>query len=98
MRNYILDTATTAKKLQRMAYEIVENNIDENEIVLAGIRVSGSIVAKNIQQLLANISSIKTELITIELDKKQPREVTLSMQRDFTDRVFVVIDVVANSG
>ena len=98
MRNYILDTATTAKKLQRMAYEIVENNIDEKEIVLAGIRVSGSVVAKNIQQLLASISSIKTELTTIELDKKHPREVTLSKEMDFNDRVIVVIDDVANSG
>ena len=98
MRNYILDAATTEKKLQRMAYEIVENNIDEKEIILAGIRVSGSVVAKNIQKLLAGISDIKTELITIELDKKQPREVTLNKQIDFTGRVIVVIDDVANSG
>ena len=98
MRKYILDASTTEKKLKRMAYEIVENNIDEKEIILAGIRVSGSVVAKNIQKLLASISTIKTELITIELDKKQPREVTLSKQMDFTGRVIVVIDDVANSG
>lgn len=98
MKNYILDQATVAKKLERMAYEIVENNIDEKEIVLAGIRVSGSIVAKNIQQLLAGISDIKTDLITIELDKKSPREVTLSKNMDFTGKVIVVIDDVANSG
>ena len=98
MRNYILDAPTTEKKLQRMAYEIVENNIDEKEIILAGIRVSGSVVAKNIQKLLASISKIKTELITIDLDKKQPREVTLSKQMDFTGRVIVIIDDVANSG
>lgn len=98
MKKYILDAATTAKKLHRMAYEIVENNIDEQEIVLAGIRVSGSVVAKNIQQLLAGISTIKTELITIDLDKKQPREVSLSKEMDFTGKVIVVIDDVANSG
>jgi pyrimidine operon attenuation protein/uracil phosphoribosyltransferase len=98
MRKYILDAHTTEKKLQRMAYEIVENNIDEKEIILAGIRVSGSVVAKHNQKLLASISTIKTELITIELDKKQPREVTLNIQMDFTDRVIVVIDDVANSG
>ena len=98
MRKYILDAPTTEKKLQRMAYEIVENNIEEKEIILAGIRVSGSVVAKHIQKLLASISTIKTELITIELDKKQPREVTLNTQMDFTDRVIVVIDDVANSG
>ncbi len=98
MKKYILDAATTAKKLERMAYEIVENNIDEKEIILAGIRVSGSVVAKNIQQLLAGICSIKTELITIDLDKKNPKEVRLSKEIDFTGKVIVVIDDVANSG
>lgn len=98
MKKYILDAATTAKKLERMAYEIVEDNIDEKEIILAGIRVSGSVVAKNIQQLLAGICSIKTELITIELDKKNPKEVRLSKEIDFTGKVIVVIDDVANSG
>lgn len=81
-----------------MAYEIVENNIDEKEIVLAGIRMSGSVVAKNIQQLLSSISTIKTELITIELDKKQPKDVVLSKDLDFNGRVIIVIDDVANSG
>lgn len=98
MKKYILDAATTAKKLERMAYEIVEDNIDEKEIILAGIRVSGSVVAKNIQQLLAGICSIKTELITIDLDKKNPQEVRLSKEIDFTGKVIVVIDDVANSG
>lgn len=98
MKKYILDAATTAKKLERMAYEIVEDNIDEKEIILAGIRVSGSVVAKNIQQLLAGICSIKTELITIDLDKKNPKEVRLSKEIDFTGKVIVVIDDVANSG
>ena len=98
MKNYILDAASAARKLERMAYEIVENNIDEKEIILAGIRVSGSVVAKNIQTLLGRISDFKTDLITIELDKKHPSEVTLSKDLDFTDKVIIVIDDVANSG
>lgn len=98
MKNYILDAPTAAKKLQRMAYEIVENNIGETDIVLAGIRTSGSVVAKNIQQLLSVISELKTELIAIDLDKKNPGEVLLSKELDFNGRVIIVIDDVANSG
>ncbi len=49
-----------------MALEIIENNPDEKEIILAGIRESGSVVAKCIQQMLAEFSSVKTELITIQ--------------------------------
>ena len=81
-----------------MAYEILENNIDEKEIILAGIRESGSIVAKVIQQMLGEISAIKTELITITLDKKEPTEVSLSKSFDFNGKIIIVIDDVSNSG
>lgn len=98
MKKYILDKSTAYKKLERMAYEIVEENMDEPEIILAGIRVSGSVVAKTVQSLLTKISSIKTELITLDLDKKKPGEVKLSKSIDFNDRVIIIIDDVANSG
>jgi pyrimidine operon attenuation protein / uracil phosphoribosyltransferase len=97
-KNYILTEKVAAKKMQRMAYEILENNSDEKEIVLAGIRESGSVVARNIQRLLQEISGIATELITLTLDKKFPEEVLLSKQISFDDKVIIVIDDVANSG
>jgi len=81
-----------------MAYEIVENNMDEKEIILAGISDSGSVVARAIQEKLAEISSIKTELLSITMDKKQPVEVVLSKSIDFNNKVIIVIDDVANSG
>jgi len=97
-RNYILDEGTVARKLQRMAYEIVEQNLDEQEIILAGVKDNGSAIARNIQQLLQSISAINTELIEISLDKKAPKEITLSKTMDFTNKVIVVVDDVANSG
>ena len=97
-KKYILSKEVVGKKLQRMAYEILENNIDEKEIILAGIRESGSVVAKVIQQMLGEISSIKTELITITLDKSEPTNVSLSKAFDFNGKVIVVIDDVSNSG
>jgi len=84
--------------LKRMAYEILENNINEDYIILAGIRESGSVVARNIQQLLSGISSVKTDLIMITLDKHLPKDVKLSRQLDFNNKVIIVIDDVANSG
>ena len=98
MKNYILDAATAAKKLERMAYEIVEENIDESSLLLVGIRESGSVIARNIQQLLAKISSIPTQLVTLSLDKRYPYEVTPSEPIDTNDKVVIVIDDVANSG
>jgi len=97
-KNYILTKETASKKLRRIAYEIVENNMEEKELILAGIRESGSIVAKNIQKELSAISQIKTTLITLTLDKREPNEVLISKTFDFNDKVIIVIDDVANSG
>jgi len=97
-KNYILDETTAAKKLRRMAYEIIENNTGEDALVLAGIRESGTVMAKNIQQLLSGISEIETDLLTVSLDKRYPAEVTLSKDLNFDDKIVIVIDDVAMSG
>ena len=97
-KKYILSKEVVEKKLRRMAFEILENNIDEKQIILAGIRESGSVVAKVIQQMLGEICSIKTELITITLDKKEPNDVSLSKTFDFNGKVIILIDDVSNSG
>lgn len=97
-RNYILDQSTASKKLQRMAYEIVENNLDESEIILVGIQDNGSVIAESIRQLLQQISPIQCELIYVSLDKREPGEITLSRQIDFNNKVIIIIDDVANSG
>lgn len=97
-RKYILDQDTAKKKLQRMAYEIVENNLDAPKIILAGIRENGSVIATIMQQLLQQIVDIPVELLHISLDKKNPGEVVLSAQPDFNGQVIIIIDDVANSG
>jgi pyrimidine operon attenuation protein/uracil phosphoribosyltransferase len=97
-KNYILDRSVADKKLRRMALEILENNMGEKQIILAGIRGSGSVVARCIQEILSELSPLKTELLTINLDKRQPKEVTLSKSMDFTGKVIIVTDDVSNSG
>lgn len=98
MKNYILTREVASNKLRRMAYEIVENNFEESQLVLAGIRESGSVIARNIQNLLKEITNKETQLVTISLDKKLPKEVTVSDKIDFNNKVIILIDDVANSG
>ena len=97
-KKYILDQAVAEQKMRRMALEIIENNHDEQELILAGIRESGSVVARNIQRMIAEISPVKTQLIIVSLDKRQPQEITLSQLMDFNNKVIIIIDDVANSG
>jgi pyrimidine operon attenuation protein / uracil phosphoribosyltransferase len=97
-KKYIIDQLVAENKMRRMALEIIENNGDEKELILAGIRDSGSVVARNIQQILAGISNVKTEMLTIALDKREPSVVELSKSFDFNDKVIIVVDDVADSG
>ena len=100
MKNYILTQPVAEKKLRRMAFEILENNPGEQQLILAGIRDSGSVIARNIQQQLQEIAGdrVTTKLICISLDKKKPGAVTLSESLSFDNQVIIVIDDVANSG
>ena len=100
MKNYILTQPVAEKKLRRMAYEILENNADEKQLILAGIKDSGSVIARNIQRHLTEIAGdrLGIRLIEISLDKKRPGPVTLSETLAFDDAVIIIIDDVAMSG
>ena len=97
-KKYILDQKGAEQKMRRMALEIMENNHDEPELILVGVRESGSVVARTIQKMIAEISSVKTLLLTITLDKRRPQAIDLSETFDFNNKVIILIDDVANSG
>ena len=97
-KKYILDKETVNMKLQRMAFEVIENNLEEKNIILAGIEEHGSIIARNIAQILKEAGQISVQLISISLDKKNPGEITLSRQPDLDGKTVLIVDDVANSG
>ena len=97
-KKYVLNQGLAEQKMRRMALEIIENNQDEHELILVGIRDSGSVVARNIKRMIGEISEVKTELITITLDKRLPVDIVLSATFDFNEKVIIIIDDVANSG
>jgi pyrimidine operon attenuation protein/uracil phosphoribosyltransferase len=99
-KNYILTEQVAEKKMRRMAYEILENNSGVRELILAGVRESGSVIARNIRRLLMEVAGpgLTIELITITLDKRLPGTVSLSRELPVDDKVIIVIDDVANSG
>lgn len=97
-KKYILDKDSTARKLRRLAYEIVERNHDEQQLLFAGIRQSGLTVAKLLAKLVMDISNIHVELVEVSLDKKKPVEVSIDRAIDFNDQSILLIDDVASSG
>ena len=97
-KKYILLELHATMKLKRMAYEILENNPGESELILAGIKDNGLAVAKQIQEILRQISPVTTQLLSLSFDKKKPAEITVSDKIDFNDKVIILVDDVANGG
>lgn len=95
---FVLSREVAYNKMHRMAYEILETNFNEQKLVLAGIQKSGVIIAGIIQDFLKDIFEGEIEIVEIDIDKKNPRNIRLSVDRDFTDEVIIVVDDVSNSG
>ncbi|WP_114788981.1 phosphoribosyltransferase family protein [Niabella yanshanensis] len=97
-KRYILQSDIIEKKLNRLALEIIENNIEEKELVFAGIEEKGVLLAKKLQKIVKKFAEVKVELLTIQLDKSKPEEIELSAKGGFDDKVIIIMDDVTNSG
>ena len=98
--NIIMDKEDIQRTIKRIAYQIYENNIDEKELIVAGISQNGLTLAKRIIMELNRIGSLNVELIEIKIDKKNPRnEVLMSQNLEFCEgKSVVIVDDVLNTG
>ncbi len=97
-KKYIITKEIAEKKLRRMALELVERNYDEPQLVLIGIKENGMVIAGIIAAYLEDSFAGEVMVTTLSLDKKQPGEVRIEPSIDFTNKVVVLVDDVANSG
>ena len=74
MENIILTHTEIQHKTKRIAYQIYETFIDEEEVVLAGIANSGYIFAEHIAAALNEIADLKVTLCKVEVNKEQPQD------------------------
>lgn len=88
------------QKLRRMAWEIYEQNHKEKEIVIAGIYPRGYILSERLSAFIEEISTIKVNLLKINLDKDEPTQhpVVVSQHASLSKSVVVVVDDVVKSG
>ena len=86
------------QKIHRLAYEIVEQNVKEKEILLVGIKENGSIIANALHKFLKEIYKGKIQIIDIKIDKKYPNKMSGAEKSNFNDKVIIVVDDVSNSG
>jgi pyrimidine operon attenuation protein/uracil phosphoribosyltransferase len=96
--NFILSKEIAYRKIQRMAYEIVERNSNENEIIIAGIKESGLIIANLLKGFLKEIYNGEILILEITIDKKDPKNISLSREIDFNNKIIIIVDDVSNTG
>jgi len=82
-KKYILEQPVIEKKLNRLALEIIENNIEEKELVFVGIAPNGMVLAEKLKQIVEKFSCVKIEFLTLSLNKRKPEDVVLNKTMDF---------------
>ena len=99
-KNIILNHQEIQHKIRRIAYQIYESNVYEDDIILAGIQENGFLLAKKLKQNIEKISDIKPILCKVIIDKKNPlAEVTTTLSKEeYANKSLVLIDDVLYSG
>ncbi|MFI1743479.1 phosphoribosyltransferase family protein [Thalassobellus sediminis] len=100
MNNVILNHSEINHKIRRIAFQIYESNVYEEEIILAGIDSNGYILAKKLKTVLQKISDIKPILCKVVIDKKNPSQTikTSIKAEEYKNKSLVLVDDVLNSG
>lgn len=96
----ILDKKQIQQKINRIAYQILEDNLNEKEVVLAGIWDRGYKLALRLKKVLIKISDIKVTMLKVELDRVSTKLIASTDldESHWKNKVIILVDDVLNSG
>jgi pyrimidine operon attenuation protein / uracil phosphoribosyltransferase len=100
-KTLVLDSKQIEQRINRIAYELYENNYEEKNIIMAGIAPNGYLLAQRIAKVLESISPIKVKLAKLEINKDNPLDEEIRTDLKTSDtrkKVIVLVDDVLNSG
>lgn len=101
MVNRILTHEQIQHIAKRIAYQIYEANVNEKEIIVAGIEGGGELFAKKVAAVLKKITEADILLCKVHMDKKNPLKSGVSTsiaEEGYKNKSIVLIDDVLNSG
>jgi pyrimidine operon attenuation protein/uracil phosphoribosyltransferase len=99
-KSVILNNQEINHKIRRIAFQILENNSNEKELILAGISKNGFLFAKRLEIILNEISTISIKLCEVKMDKKNllfPIETSI-LEKEYQNKSLILVDDVLNSG
>lgn len=98
----ILDAKAIHQKVERMAFEILEQHYEEKEIILLGIKPGGGYhFAEMLQEALNRIGETTIHLGALKINKADPNQESIELQIDkssLDEQVIILVDDVANTG
>ncbi|NAS11968.1 phosphoribosyltransferase domain-containing protein [Poritiphilus flavus] len=101
MANRILTHQQIQHKIRRIAYQIYETNVEEKQLVIAGIEGGGLSFARKISNVLKKITTAEIVLCKVMMDKSDPLKSGVSTsipEASYANRSVVLVDDVLNSG
>ena len=98
--NIILNHVEIQHKIKRIAFQIYENFVHDESIVIAGIASNGYILATKIAEELERIAPLKVVLCEVTINKQQPNQPiqTSLAESEYANKGVVLVDDVLNSG
>ena len=98
-QNFILTGKEAGFRLERMALQIAETlQEDDTPLFLIGVTNSGTTIANLLYAYLKKYLHTSIEILSVNLNKRAPDEVTLSKDIDANGKNIIIVDDVTNSG
>ena len=100
-KTLVLNETQVEQKINRIAYQLYEDNADEKSLVIAGVAPNGFRIANKIAAALKKLSPMKVEILEVVIEKDKPlsKEIKLSMDpENLKGKVIILVDDVFNSG
>jgi pyrimidine operon attenuation protein / uracil phosphoribosyltransferase len=99
----ILKTKKIKQITERIAYQIYENFLHEDEVVVLGVKENGYLFAEVIVEEMNKLkkSTSKISLCSVSINKQEPLkgEISFCMEgSNFTSKPIILVDDVLNSG
>ena len=97
----VLDQKQINQKVKRLAYEILEHNFKEKELIFVGINTRGTQFAEMLINELSNLTTIKLSKTRLQISPAAPLESDIVLDKpihEFKNKAIIIVDDVANTG